>query len=69
MDVGDEYDLENMKYWAARLKPLWINPGDDSEDISESEGEETLVVICNRVGEENGKIHLIFLLFHPGWIQ
>lgn len=64
-DVEDDYDLGNVNYWVARLRPLWINPEvdggfseEDSEDASEPEGERTLVVVCNRFGEENGKIHL-----------
>ena len=51
-----KYDIENLNYWAARLKPLWINPEEDGEDVSEFNGEETLVIVCNRRGKENGKI-------------
>lgn len=51
-----KYDIENLNYWAARLKPLWINPEEDGEDVSEFKDEETLVIVCNRRGKENGKI-------------
>jgi protein N-terminal amidase len=57
-------DMGTVQYWAARLRPLWTNgndedEGEDEEDESDFDtavnGEETIVAICNRSGEENGK--------------
>jgi len=57
----EEHDWHNVNYWAARLRPLWVNEGVEGGfvedgDITEPDvGEETVVVVCNRFGEENGK--------------
>ncbi|KAJ6579422.1 carbon-nitrogen hydrolase [Mycena sp. CBHHK59/15] len=47
-------DASTIGYWAHRLGPLWwksdLGPGD-----GERKKDETLVVVCNRGGVENGK--------------
>ncbi|KAI5897135.1 carbon-nitrogen hydrolase [Schizophyllum commune H4-8] len=61
LDSGEELeedkDWRTMNFWAARLRPLWQKEdGSDSVgEESEGEGKRTIVVICNRTGEENGK--------------
>ncbi|KAI0789659.1 carbon-nitrogen hydrolase [Abortiporus biennis] len=56
-ELVQERDWGTLRYWAARLRPLW-----DYEELSDDEVEEygqkpeTIVVMCNRTGEENGKI-------------
>jgi len=55
-----EEDISTMNYWATMLRPLWYRMGNnnDGEDAAEpqniSEDSETVVVICNRSGTENG---------------
>jgi len=59
--VEGEHDWRNVNYWAARLRPLWVKEGveggfaEDGDVLETGEGEETVVVVCNRSGEENGK--------------
>lgn len=64
-DVHDPIDWSTMNYWAARLRPLWARAGDSEkeeyesdESVSESEdpvlGHETIVIVCNRSGQEDG---------------
>jgi protein N-terminal amidase len=56
-----EEDISTMNYWATLLKPLWYNRmGNDGEESDAepriiSEDSETIVVICNRSGTENGE--------------
>jgi len=45
-----EADWSTSKYWAARLRPLWVS----EVPAGGKEGDETVVVICNRTGKENG---------------
>lgn len=64
----EENDYSTLNFWAARLLPLWAKRGVDSKYSSEvsddSAGDsgpvddETMVVICNRSGKENGTLHL-----------
>ncbi|GLB38646.1 putative carbon-nitrogen hydrolase [Lyophyllum shimeji] len=80
-DDEDEPDWYTLRYWTARLRPLWRYDGrrrgsnetvvsasvDSSEGdrpqeeaVEEEEEEakpphETIVVVCNRTGKENGK--------------
>lgn len=55
------YDWDNVNYWAARLRPLWAKEGmeggfvEDGDLQETNKGEETVVVVCNRFGDENGK--------------
>lgn len=60
---ADEYDWQNVNYWAARLRPLWVDKSleggfSESEESGygrdASKDEETLVAVCNRFGEELG---------------
>lgn len=76
-DVEDEICSSTLDFWAARLRPLWAKheldiSDSDSEDSGEHEtgsqieseaGEETLVVICNRCGEENGTQQLLIRIY------
>jgi len=64
MGDPDDADWNTLQFWASRLRPLWDKSpstnGSDSEEEAEEEeqpalgGEETIVVVCNRAGEENG---------------
>ncbi|EAU86153.2 hydrolase [Coprinopsis cinerea okayama7 len=52
----DDNDWSTLEYWAARLRPLWAK--DDSglrKNDSSHQPKETIVVLCNRSGSENGK--------------
>jgi len=55
-----EEDLSTLNYWATMLRPLWYRMSDDgsnggdAEPQSVSEDTETVVVVCNRSGVENG---------------
>ncbi|KAF9066467.1 carbon-nitrogen hydrolase [Rhodocollybia butyracea] len=55
----EETDWYTLNYWAARLRPLWVGDDVTSEENRSNEatedGKETIVVVCNRTGEENGK--------------
>ncbi|KAH9841390.1 carbon-nitrogen hydrolase [Rhodofomes roseus] len=64
LDSGNEededMDWQTMNYWAARLRPLWVKPllnghGDHTRDSHAQPGEDTVVIVCNRCGEENDK--------------
>ncbi|KAF8073961.1 carbon-nitrogen hydrolase [Lyophyllum atratum] len=84
-DEDNEPDWYTLRYWAARLRPLWRRDGrrrgsnetmysdgsigsvgneeeaveDAIEDVEEEEEKpphETIVVLCNRTGKENGKV-------------
>ena len=58
---GDDgkHDWNTVEYWAARLRPLWAKHGDAGNRKEEGDervkGEETIVVVCNRSGVENGE--------------
>lgn len=45
----EDTDWNTVNFWAARLRPLWAQ---DREHLSVEKT--TLVVICNRTGEEKG---------------
>lgn len=58
----EEHDWHTLNYWAGRLRPLWTDensevaaaePSSTKKDDKHS-SRETVVVICNRNGEENG---------------
>ncbi len=58
----EESDWSTLNFWAMRLRPLWAAESDsdsESEDTqstkSNEEGKQTVVVVCNRTGEENGR--------------
>lgn len=50
VEPEEESDWHTLNYWAGRLRPLWIG----SDDNAKGEGHETIVIVCNRSGEENG---------------
>ncbi|GBE85124.1 carbon-nitrogen hydrolase [Sparassis latifolia] len=60
-DDGDDRDSHTINYWVARLRPLWarndfgLDTCISGAEAPDEEGKETLVVICNRCGEEDGK--------------
>lgn len=82
-DDENNHDWQTLRYWSARLRPLWKRDGrrrgsmdtiysgssngsaEGEEEVIEDEEEEekppseTIVVACNRSGEENG-----IYLFH-----
>jgi protein N-terminal amidase len=80
--LEEKQDMGTVQFWAARLRPLWTNETDETdlegkEDESGSDtlvnGEETIVVICNRSGEENGMTNCSvwcptvgLIIFYPG---
>jgi len=54
-----EEDLSTMNYWATLLRPLWYRevrePNDEGAELKNALGDvETVVVVCNRSGVENG---------------
>ncbi|KAJ3546459.1 hypothetical protein NMY22_g2049 [Coprinellus aureogranulatus] len=53
-----KHDWNTLEYWAMRLRPLWAkNEKGSSSGTSDSERskeQETIVVVCNRSGVENG---------------
>jgi len=51
-DPESDEDWGVLNYWASRLRPLWARKEEDEVDNSQ-EGRETVVVVCNRCGEEN----------------
>ncbi|KAI0917388.1 hypothetical protein AcW1_007414 [Taiwanofungus camphoratus] len=56
VDGNEDRDWQTLNYWAARLRPLWAKATGVSMPNSQKDAEdETVVVICNRCGEENGK--------------
>lgn len=61
-DETADKDEGTIRYWAARLRPLWAvapngirrGKGAIGFDAHDTKGE-TYVVVCNRCGQENGK--------------
>jgi protein N-terminal amidase len=69
-DENDDHDWHTINFWAARLRPLWVNSAtlnNPTGDLDDPQGT-TLntngdaqdnalvrVVICNRTGIENSK--------------
>ena len=52
-------DWITLNYWSSRLRPLWVAPSLEGSPYSlttepDQSGSETVVLICNRTGEENG---------------
>lgn len=64
-DKGD-FAWATLNFWAERLRPLWAKPASEdvensiekddpeSDGLESNEEEETIIVVCNRTGEENG---------------
>jgi len=70
-ELEERWDLQTLNYWMARLRPLWqkADPNDGSFNDSDDEEEapphhnadgdrskRTIVVICNRCGDDNGEL-------------
>jgi protein N-terminal amidase len=55
-DTDNEHDGQTIDYWAARLRPLWTrrNSG-ESRPASAHGANGTVVIVCNRSGEEDGE--------------
>ncbi|PPQ73322.1 hypothetical protein CVT26_015345, partial [Gymnopilus dilepis] len=58
-ETEEDNDWQTLNYWAARTRPLWTDeplasPVDEKTTMDD-EGHETIMVVCNRSGEENGK--------------
>jgi protein N-terminal amidase len=58
----EEEDISTLNYWATLLRPLWYRMGkgpkeneDGHEPPIQSGDTETVVVVCNRSGVENGE--------------
>ncbi|KAF8625930.1 hypothetical protein AX17_006656 [Amanita inopinata Kibby_2008] len=54
----EEHDLQTVRYWVARLRPLWANDQRSSNSVpvpKHVEKRDVIVVVCNRIGEENEK--------------
>jgi protein N-terminal amidase len=62
-EPDDTHDWHTLKYWSARLRPLWksdedalvdSDDGDQQETAQDAPGDEMIVIACNRCGEEKG---------------
>ncbi|KAJ4467548.1 carbon-nitrogen hydrolase [Lentinula aciculospora] len=55
----ESVDWTTVEFWATRLKPLWVQAEElsspNKEDDEGENGKRTIVVVCNRTGEEKGK--------------
>ena len=72
-ELEETHDWSTLNYWAKRTRPLWSNGNGDNDNDSDSSGEEqhasipdspsneTLVIICNRTGQENGQTKILSL--------
>lgn len=75
-----QVDISTLNCWATMLRPLWHRMGNDDgsnrgeEDVAAaaepprniSEDTETVVVVCNRSGDENGEEFLYYLRSREG---
>ncbi|KAF4590237.1 Carbon-nitrogen hydrolase [Pleurotus pulmonarius] len=52
----DDTDWSTLNFWAARLRPLWAESDNSVEqpDVDSPGTQRTVVIACNRSGEENG---------------
>ena len=72
-EMEREEDISTMNYWATLLRPLWYRMGNDGSNGDgehagpqiTSEGPETIVVICNRSGTENGEHFRVVPYLYP----
>ena len=55
--ADEQKDWYTLQYWASRLKPLWAGSPLSIEGDQGTPADETIVIICNRCGEENGTCH------------
>ncbi|KIM28328.1 hypothetical protein M408DRAFT_139999 [Serendipita vermifera MAFF 305830] len=55
-----KWDLTTIQYWLGRLLPLWSTESEDLSPMNEypvpDDHDETIVIICNRTGNERGSI-------------
>jgi protein N-terminal amidase len=51
VDDEDDTDMQTVRYWAERLRPLWDYGNDHNADTKR----DIAVIICNRNGTEKGK--------------
>ncbi|KAF8895593.1 carbon-nitrogen hydrolase [Infundibulicybe gibba] len=65
-EVEEESDWQTLNYWAARLNPMWEADRRGNSDSGhqvvvddDDNGKETVIIVCNRSGEENGMIGTI----------
>ena len=68
--LDEAKDWSTLNFWVARLRPLWARSEEFSEMDSDesgseaaklkdnSNGPETIVIVCNRCGEENGTSYI-----------
>ena len=49
----DDTDLHTVKYWTARLRPLWDY--DNGHAHNADANRDVTVILCNRTGTEEGK--------------
>ena len=71
-EPDEAHDWSTLNYWASRTRPLWSNGNDldssssEEQDTSTSDppSNETLVIICNRTGHENGQTSFVFISIH-----
>ncbi len=55
-EADDGPSWSTLRYWAARLRPLWFNDQEGNSTPPQGTSDEaTTVVVCNRTGEENGE--------------
>ncbi|KAI0064083.1 carbon-nitrogen hydrolase [Artomyces pyxidatus] len=62
----EDEDWQTIRFWSARLRPLWAANSDDLTEVSDgsetpeanasSDGRRTTVVLCNRCGDEDGVV-------------
>jgi len=60
-EPDEAHDWHTLNYWAGRLEPLWTDENSEvaaaePSSTSKDSGRETVVVVCNRNGEENGQL-------------
>ena len=67
-ELDEKYDWSTVDYWASRTRPLWSdgNNSDSSEEEQDTltsdpplASNETIVIVCNRTGQENGQSRFI----------
>lgn len=69
-DMDAPWDLDTVNYWMGRLKPLWEEDAeeelseldalvvDQAETVPPEECQDTVVIVCNRSGLENGPCNI-----------
>ena len=66
-ELDEKYDWSTVDYWASRTRPLWSD-GNYSDSSEEQDtltydpplaSNETIVIVCNRTGQENGQSRFV----------